>query len=135
MRGLRIGCIIGVWVLVLTVSQSFSQEDMRVVDNSVFERPVRVSSLFEHDVHNETAGLDDCSVCHHLYEDGKLIEDESSEDQSCADCHPADGSGSTPSLRRAYHLNCKGCHMSNRTGPVMCAQCHRDIPAAGTPGE
>ena len=135
MRGLRIGCIIGVWVLVLAVAQSFSQEDMRVVDNSEFERPVRVSSVFEHDVHNETAGLDDCSVCHHLYEDGKLVEGESSEDQSCADCHPADGSGDTPSLRRAYHLNCKGCHLSNRTGPVMCAQCHRDIPAAEAPGE
>ena len=129
MRGLRIGCIIGVWVLVLAVAQSFSQEDMRVVDNSEFERPVRVSSVFDHDTHNETAGLDDCSVCHHLYEDGKLIEGESSEDQSCAECHPADGSGSTPSLRRAFHLTCKRCHLSKRTGPVMCAQCHKETPA------
>lgn len=135
MTGLRIGCIIGVWVLILTVARSFSQEEMRAVDNSVFDRPVRVSSVFEHDVHNETAGLDDCSVCHHLYEDGKLVEDESSEDQACAECHPADGSGSNPSLRRAFHLNCKRCHLRNGAGPIMCAQCHRDIPAAEAPGE
>jgi hypothetical protein len=128
MTGIRIGCIIGVWILVLTVAQSFSQEDMRVVDNSVFHRPVRVSSVFSHEAHNETAGLDDCSVCHHLYEDGKLVEDESSEDQSCEDCHSADGSGSNPSLRRAYHLNCKGCHLRKGAGPVMCAQCHRAVP-------
>ena len=130
MTGLRIGCIICVGVLVLAVAQSFSQEDMRVVDNSIFTKPVRVSSVFNHDLHNETSGLDDCSICHHLYEDGKLIEDESSEDQSCAECHLADGGGKTPSLRRAFHLNCKGCHLSKGTGPVMCAQCHRDLPAA-----
>jgi hypothetical protein len=129
MTGLRIGCIICVGVLVFAVAQSFSQEDMRVVDNSIFERPVRVSSVFEHDLHNETAGLDDCSICHHLYEDGELLEGESSEDQSCAECHLAESAGGMPSLRRAFHLNCKGCHLSKRTGPVMCAQCHRDLPA------
>jgi hypothetical protein len=124
------GCIIGLWVFVLAVAQSFSQEEMRVVDNAVFVRPVSVPSVFEHDIHNETAGLDDCSVCHHLYEDGKLIEDESSEDQACSECHMIDGSGGNPSLRRAFHLNCKGCHLSERAGPIMCAQCHRAVAAA-----
>ena len=135
MTGLRIIGIIGAWVLVLTAAQSFSQEEMRVVDNSIFTKPVRVSSVFNHDLHNETAGLDDCSICHHLYEDGKLIEDESSEDQSCVECHSADGSKSTPSLRRTFHLNCKGCHLSKKIGPVMCAQCHRSLPAAEAPDE
>ena len=116
MTGIRIGCIIVVWVLVLTVAQSFSQEEMRVVDNAVFDRPARVPAVFEHDIHNETADLDDCTVCHHLYEDGKLVEDESSEDQACAECHAINGSGSNPSLRRAYHLNCKGCHLKTGAG-------------------
>ncbi len=130
MTGIRIGCIIGVWVLVLAVAHSFSQEEMRFVDNSVFEKPVRAPAIFEHDFHNETAGLEDCTVCHHLYdEDGKLVEDESSEDQSCSECHSTDGSDSTPSLRRAYHLNCKGCHLKAEAGPIMCAQCHRTEPA------
>ena len=132
MTGFRIGCIIGVWVLLLTVGHSFSQEEMRLVDNSVFESPVRAPAVFEHDVHNETAGLDDCTVCHHLYEDGKLIEDETSEDQACSECHPVNGSGNSLSLRRAYHLNCKGCHLEEKAGPIMCAQCHRSVPADET---
>lgn len=131
----RIGCIIGVWVLAVTVVQSFSQEEMQVVDNSVFEKPVRVSAVFEHDLHNETAGLEDCSVCHHLYEDGKLVEDDSSEDQACSDCHRIDSSGDNPSLRRAYHLNCKGCHLSKGNGPIMCARCHRNLPVDETSAE
>jgi hypothetical protein len=125
MTGFRIGCIIGVWVFVLSVAPSFSQEEMRVVDNAVFERPVRAACVFDHDKHNETAGLEDCAICHHLYEDGKLIEDESSEDQACSACHRVDGSGSNPSLRRAFHLNCKRCHLREGAGPIMCAQCHR----------
>jgi hypothetical protein len=125
MTGFRIVCIIGVWVLVLSVAQSFSQEEMRVVDNAVFERPVRAPSIFDHDKHNENAGLEDCAVCHHLYADGKLIADESSEDQACAACHRIDGSGGNPSLRRAFHLNCKQCHLREGAGPIMCAQCHR----------
>ncbi len=127
MTGIRIGCIIGVWVLVLMVTRGFSQEEMRHVDNAAFDRPVRAAAVFEHDIHNEAAGLDDCAQCHHLYEDGKLVEDESSEDQACAECHANDGSGGNPSLRRAYHLNCKGCHLDAKAGPIMCAQCHRSV--------
>jgi hypothetical protein len=37
-------------------------------------------------------------------------------------------SGDNPSLRRAFHLNCKGCHLEKGAGPIMCAQCH---PKAG----
>jgi hypothetical protein len=124
MSALRLGCIAAMLVLLLAASQSFSQEEMQVVDNSVFNRPVRSPALFEHDVHNETAEIDDCAQCHHLYEDGKLIEDESSEDQMCSECHSEKSDGSNPSLRRAYHLNCKGCHLKKGAGPIMCAQCH-----------
>jgi hypothetical protein len=27
-------------------------------------------------------------------------------------------------LRRAFHLNCKGCHQIKKQGPVMCGECH-----------
>ena len=126
MTALRIGSIVVVLASLIMATQGFSQEEMRVVDNSVFDRPVRAPALFEHDIHNETAEIEDCSVCHHLYEDGKLIEDESSEDQACSECHANNKTGSNPSLRRAYHLNCKGCHMEQGAGPIMCAQCHRN---------
>jgi hypothetical protein len=27
-------------------------------------------------------------------------------------------------LRKAFHLNCKGCHQTKKQGPVMCGECH-----------
>ncbi|NNG00471.1 MAG: cytochrome c3 family protein [Desulfobacteraceae bacterium] len=101
-----------------------SQEEMEVVDNSVFDQPRRTSSLFMHDDHNESAGIEECHVCHHVYEDGELLEDESSEDSSCSECHEIDASGDMPGLMMAYHLNCKGCHLKEKKGPVLCGECH-----------
>ena len=66
---------------------AFSQEDMEVIDNEGFTKKQRPPAVFRHDEHNEKAEIEDCSECHHIYEDGKKLEDESSEDQSCADCH------------------------------------------------
>jgi hypothetical protein len=96
------------------------------MDNSFFEHAQRPAALFEHDLHNELAELEaDCAVCHHLYEDGKLVEGESSEDSFCSDCH---GLKKTPdnsvSLRAAYHKRCKDCHINEKKGPVMCGECH-----------
>jgi len=115
-------------VIILSVALvvcAFGQEDMRVVDNGVFDRPQRPPSVFEHDTHNEKAGLDDCAECHHLYdESGRKLEDESSEDQMCADCHELKDDGRKPGLRKAFHANCKGCHLAQEKGPIVCAQCH-----------
>lgn len=104
---------------------AYSQEDMTHVDNSVFVNPKRPPSVFEHDLHNENAGIEECNVCHHVYEDGKLVEDASSEDQSCSDCHSTEKTDDgMPHLMNAFHLNCKGCHMEKKAGPVMCGECH-----------
>lgn len=110
--------------VVLVLNTAWSQEDMTVVDNAAFDNPQRTPSVFAHDEHNETAGIDDCTVCHHVYEDGELVEDESSEDQSCADCHDQEGSDDQPSLIKAFHANCKGCHQEQEKGPIMCGECH-----------
>jgi len=107
---------------------AFSQDEMQLVDNSDFENPQRPAALFAHDEHNEMAEIEDCAECHHLYEDGQLVEDESSEDQYCADCHGLKPDGSVPSLLQAFHANCKGCHLERDAGPIMCGECHvRDI--------
>ncbi|MEA3435458.1 MAG: cytochrome c3 family protein [Thermodesulfobacteriota bacterium] len=103
---------------------AYSQEEMTSVDNSVFTKPERTSSIFRHDEHNEKAGIEECNKCHHVYEDGKLLEDESSEDQRCSDCHEFKSSGNTPALMKAYHTNCKGCHLKQKKGPIMCGECH-----------
>ena len=115
---------LGVGILFLFVS-AYSQEDMQSVDHSVFKNPKRVAAVFRHDQHNEKAEIDECNECHHIYEDGKRLEDESSEDQRCADCHELKASEKTPALMKAYHLNCKGCHLQKRKGPITCGECHQ----------
>ena len=57
-------------------------------------------------------------------ENGKLAEDESSEDQRCSDCHELARSGNKPVLMKAFHASCKGCHKEKKKGPVICGQCH-----------
>ena len=103
---------------------AYSQEDMTVIDNQAFESPKRPPAVFRHDQHNELAAIEECNVCHHLYEDGKLVEDESSEDQACADCHEMQDIGRKPGLMEAFHTNCKSCHREKKKGPLMCGQCH-----------
>ena len=111
--------------VLLLLGGAYAQEDMQVVDNSVFKTPQRPAAVFFHDQHNEKAAIDDCAVCHHLYDDaGNQLEDQSSEDQFCADCHALQDEGRKPSLMKAFHLNCKGCHLQQNKGPIVCSQCH-----------
>ncbi len=101
-----------------------SQEYMTVVDNGVFNNPRRPPSRFSHDEHNEAAGIEKCNGCHHVYQDGQFLDNESSEDQMCSDCHRLEDTGSRPSLVKAFHANCKGCHLQENQGPIMCGECH-----------
>ncbi len=107
------------------VISGYCQEDMRIIDNSHFENPQRSAALFPHDIHNETAGIDECNTCHHLYDnDGVFLPDESSEDQKCSECHIPDGKNGKIPLMKAFHTNCKKCHAKEKKGPVMCGECH-----------
>jgi hypothetical protein len=103
---------------------AFSQEDMEVVDSEGFNKKQRPPAVFRHDEHNETASIEECNECHHVYEDGEKIADESSEDELCWECHEEKDIGNQPGLRKAFHENCKGCHLQNKKGPIMCGQCH-----------
>lgn len=108
----------------LSVS-GYCQEGIEYLDNTIFDNPRRMPAVFVHDDHNEKAGLDDCTECHHIYdENGQKDEYESSEDQMCADCHEIEDEGRKPGLMKAYHLNCKGCHLVEGKGPFVCGQCH-----------
>ncbi|MEJ5358288.1 MAG: cytochrome c3 family protein [Desulfobacterales bacterium] len=102
-----------------------SQEEMREVSPDPFPRPQRPPAVFPHDAHNEKAGIEACNECHHVYENGKRLEDESSEDRRCADCHGLADEGRRPGLRKAFHRNCQGCHLERRAGPIVCGECHR----------
>ena len=115
----------GLMVTLLIFLSAYSQEDMMVVNSDAFDNPQRPPSMFRHDEHNERAEIEECNECHHVYnDDGKLVEDESSEDQRCSDCHELERSGRKPALMKAFHANCKGCHKEQKKGPLMCGQCH-----------
>ncbi len=120
-------------LFVLTVSlfslvmiiYAHSQEDMGFVDIDAFENPRRPPAVFWHDEHNELAKIEECNVCHHVNdENSRLVEDESSDDQRCSDCHELEASGRQPALMKAFHTNSKGCHKAKKDGPMMCGQCH-----------
>ncbi|SDU16072.1 acidic tetraheme cytochrome c3 TmcA [Desulfobacula phenolica] len=104
---------------------SAEKSQLERLDNSVFKNPHRPGALFEHDDHNDMAQIDDCAVCHHVYDGKKLLEDESSEDSQCSECHSlkSDDENSVP-LLRAYHKRCKDCHFEVNKGPVLCGECH-----------
>jgi hypothetical protein len=103
---------------------AYSQEDMTHVENYYFENPQREPSVFRHEEHNEAAEIDECNECHHVYENGQKLEYESSEDLLCSDCHELEALNGQPALLRAFHDNCKGCHLEQGKGPIMCGECH-----------
>lgn len=123
-RWIITGCIIFA-IPVFFLLSAHSQDDTSVIDKSVFEKPQRPASIFDHDEHMEVAEIEECNECHHIYEDGKKVADESSEDQMCSECHELGDAGNTPGLMKAYHKNCKGCHLAQKKGPVMCGECHK----------
>jgi hypothetical protein len=101
-----------------------AQEDVEFVEDSAFENPMRPPVPFRHDAHNEGAGIEECTVCHHVYQDGKPSADESSEDQECSACHAKGREGDRMALATIYHQRCKGCHQQTQAGPVQCSECH-----------
>ena len=115
-------CSVVLFVTFCSIS-AFSQEDsyLKVDAFGKLERPV---SVFDHDTHNEKAQAEDCSICHHVYENGKKVEGESSEGQACSECHKLKAQGNQPGLRMAYHQQCKKCHVEAKKGPVACGECH-----------
>ena len=110
------------------VAQGDGTEENRM-DTSAFETLRRPPALFDHDGHNEKAGLeDDCGVCHHVWENGRLVEDETSEDSPCSECHGlTPGPDNSMSLSNAFHTQCRSCHIDTGKGPLLCGQCHKKM--------
>jgi hypothetical protein len=111
-------------ICIFLILPARSQEEMAVIEDAGFQKRQRPPAVFKHDDHNEVAEIEECSECHHIYANGKKLEDESSEDRLCSECHTETSSGNQPGLKKAFHLNCKGCHQAKKKGPIMCGQCH-----------
>jgi hypothetical protein len=102
----------------------YAEQDLERLDPWAFESPRRPGAVFSHDDHIFLAD-DDCSVCHHVYENGELVPDESSEDLYCSDCHSLKPGPDNPMpLEAAYHNLCRDCHFDRSQGPVLCGECH-----------
>ena len=103
----------------------FSQEDMVTVDTNPFERPQRAPALFTHDAHNEKAGIDNCNECHHVYRDGKKVEDESSEGRALRRLPRPKGAGpcALPDHRLPYELQGLPPRTAEGAGDVRAMSC------------
>lgn len=124
MRKRALGLFVVIVGLTCAFMPAYSQEDIVNLADSAFTDRQRPAAVFPHDQHNETAEIDECNVCHHLYEGGNKVEDDSSEGQGCADCHNVEEGYPTRPLMKAYHDLCSGCHKEKGSGPVTCGECH-----------
>ena len=119
-----------VLVILFGFMYGYAQEDVFVVKDSAFEgNRQRPPAIFLHDEHNEKAGIEECNVCHHIYEDGTKIPEESSEGEECSECHKLKKKDNVRPLMKAYHDMCIGCHKKRKVegkilGPVTCGECH-----------
>ncbi|HSB05320.1 MAG TPA: cytochrome c3 family protein [Thermodesulfobacteriota bacterium] len=107
-----------------------AQPDKITLDHSKeFGKKERSAVPFPHNLHGE-AGIS-CKDCHHVYENGKNVLDESNLEEGhlevhCSTCHP---SKSRIDLQQAFHNQCMGCHKQflkekKKTGPRFCGECH-----------
>ncbi len=128
MKGFKFGLGLGIiicFVFIFIMAISYDQEDMKEIYSPAFKTHQRPPAIFIHDKHNEKAGLDDCSICHHLYENGKLVEGGMSVGEPCSECHKLTKTKDNKiPLMEAYHKMCIGCHKKRGKGPMACGECH-----------
>ncbi len=109
-------------VLVFTafIAPAHSQEDTYILDHSVMGKHQRPLVEFNHKLHAENKL--DCIRCHHDFD--AYLNNRGGEGQTCDSCHKQEADDGQPSLKDAFHLQCKGCHEIMKTGPVTCGECH-----------
>jgi hypothetical protein len=84
--------------------------------------------FFSHQVHEQARV--DCRQCHHDYRRGRNLWKQGQPVPKCGECHGLFPRGRRPDLKKAYHQQCKGCHLKRRqqghlAGPIHCRDCHR----------
>lgn len=132
-NNMNIKMLIIVWVFFVCAgitmvygNQAVAEDDIVRMDTSAFDRLRRPAAVFDHDSHNQAALIDDCAVCHHVWENGKIVPGESSEDSPCSDCHGLTAGPDNPMpLANAFHIQCRSCHIKTGKGPLLCAECHQ----------
>jgi c(7)-type cytochrome triheme protein len=129
MKKAGLGMVVGL-LFSLMVSLLAAQPEQVTLDHrEAFGKKQRPPVLFPHNRHME--GDLSCKDCHHRYEQGKNILDESELEEGkpgirCSECHD---SKSSLKLREAFHRQCIDCHSildkaGKKTGPRLCGECH-----------
>lgn len=123
---LKISISITVIISAILLFNSFGDDEIiTFLDRTVFECPDKPASDFDHDFHYNDLELE-CNECHHVYENGALVQDKNSEDKRCSECHLLEATEEQKiPLMEAFHLKCKGCHEDKKEGPIMCGDCHK----------
>ena len=110
---------------VLIGSPLQAQPEKIVLDHSkILGGKTRPEVTFPHNRHMESDLS--CKDCHHVYENGKNVLDESNLEEGnqgirCSACH---GPKFRLNLKEAFHNQCIGCHTKKKTGPRFCGECH-----------
>ena len=107
---------------VFVLALAYAQEDIKYLEHDIFVDRQRPAASFSHELHADTEGID-CLECHHVYENGQNVWDDSQE-TDCTTCHGLREAGKVVSAMKAFHTNCKGCHDEKGKGPVTCGECH-----------
>jgi len=130
MNGYKLLTMMVAALWVFAVSPLGAQPDKIVFDPlKTFGKSKRPGVALHHNRHVE-AGLS-CKDCHHVYENGENVLDESTLEEGnqgirCSTCH---GPNFRIGLKQAFHDQCIGCHKrfqkeKKKTGPRYCGQCH-----------
>jgi len=108
----------------LGVSAVLCQEEIIVINHQDLGPHQRPLVHFNHEAHE---GIIECARCHHDYDEYRA--NQGGEDgQACSECHGTNPLNPVP-LVRALHIQCKNCHSEliakdQKSGPIMCGQCH-----------
>lgn len=103
-------------------------EDVTTIENtSAYKKKNRPAVAFDHESHMRS---NECLDCHHDYQGGENVLDESDLDEDgsalCTACHDRKAS---IDLKAAYHRQCMGCHRTvnkeeSAALPITCQECH-----------
>jgi c(7)-type cytochrome triheme protein len=132
--------LLGIGSLLWALNLGAQPDDILLDDQSVFTARSRPAVAFPHIKHTD-ADIE-CSVCHHQFEGGENVVEESELEEGvegikCASCHKSnpgfrfkpDFDPSKRTLQQAYHRMCMSCHRrrkkeNEKAGFVTCGGCH-----------
>lgn len=135
----RIGAVIGIALLVVSLSAVLwaskkEASDEIIIHSNLWGVKKNQDVKFAHKKHAVDYKIE-CTQCHHAYENGKNVWKQGDDVKRCEECHTNVMTGKELSaatekekqlsLFKAFHDNCRGCHVKEKKGPTKCTDCHK----------